>query len=103
MVFSGVLQNLVSAGGIVVAIIQYYSLLRKAELTKIIEIYHSSDNGSHNRLDLIQSLAPPHYVYNGYVYKSYHPIISPATMVIRSASGGVYVIILLRPVSVKYQ
>ena len=94
MVFSGVLQTLVSAGGIV----QYYSLLRKAEFTKIIEKYHSSDTGSHNRLDLIQSLVPPHYVY-----KSYHPIISPATMVIRSVSGGVYVIILLRPVSVKYQ
>jgi hypothetical protein len=99
VVFSGVLQTLVSVGGIV----QYYSLLRKAEFTKIIEKYHSSDTGSHNRLDLMQSLVPPHYVYNGYAYKSYHPIISPATMVIRSASGGVYVIILLRPVSVKYQ
>jgi hypothetical protein len=53
VVFSGVLQTLVSAGGIVVAIVQYYSLLRKAEFTKIIEKYHSSDTGSHNRLDLI--------------------------------------------------
>jgi len=25
-------------------------------------------SGSHNRLDLIQSLVPPHYVCNGYVY-----------------------------------
>jgi hypothetical protein len=26
-----------------------------------------SDAGSHNRLDLIQSLVPPHYVCNGYL------------------------------------
>jgi hypothetical protein len=28
---------------------------------------HCSDTGSHNRLDLIQSIVPPHYVCNGYV------------------------------------
>ena len=28
-----------------------------------------SDTGSHNRLDLIQGLVPPHYVCNGYVSK----------------------------------
>jgi hypothetical protein len=27
-----------------------------------------SDTGSHNRLDLIQSLVPPHYVCNGYLF-----------------------------------
>lgn len=27
-----------------------------------------TDTGSHNRLGLIQSLVPPHYVRNGYVY-----------------------------------
>ena len=26
-----------------------------------------SDTGSHNRLDLIQSFVPPHYVCNGYI------------------------------------
>jgi hypothetical protein len=26
-----------------------------------------SDTSSHNRLDLIQSLVPPHYVCNGYI------------------------------------
>jgi hypothetical protein len=27
-----------------------------------------SDTGSHNRLDLIKSIVPPHYVCNGYIY-----------------------------------
>jgi hypothetical protein len=27
-----------------------------------------SDTGSHNRLDLIQSFVPPHYVCNWYIY-----------------------------------
>ena len=34
-----------------------------------------SDTGSHNRLDLIHSLVPPHYIYNGYVYRQYMYIV----------------------------
>ena len=30
-----------------------------------------SDTGSQNRLDLIQSLVPPHYVCNGYVFSNH--------------------------------
>jgi hypothetical protein len=30
-------------------------------------LYHHTMYGSHNRLDLIQSLVPPHYVCNGYI------------------------------------
>jgi hypothetical protein len=30
-------------------------------------ITHRIDTGSHNRLDLIQSIVPPHYVCNGYL------------------------------------
>jgi hypothetical protein len=33
----------------------------------VIAIATRSDTGSHNRLDLIQSLVPPHYVCNGYI------------------------------------
>jgi hypothetical protein len=36
----------------------------------------SSDTGSHNRLDLIQSLVPPHYVCNGYISMQSVPIIT---------------------------
>ena len=35
--------------------------------TNRITIATRSDTGSHNRLDLIQSLVPPHYVCNGYI------------------------------------
>ena len=39
------------------------------ELTapQLVTIATRTDTGSHNRLDLIQSLLPPHYVCNGYV------------------------------------
>jgi hypothetical protein len=36
--------------------------------SQLVAIATCSDTGSHNRLDLIQSLVPPHYVYNGYVF-----------------------------------
>jgi len=40
-----------------------------SELTasQLVAIATRSDTGSHNRLDLIQSLVPPHYVCNGYI------------------------------------
>jgi hypothetical protein len=34
-----------------------------------------SDTGSHNRLDLIQSLVPPHYVCNGYVSEERYSLL----------------------------
>ena len=37
--------------------------------SQLVAIVTRSDTGSHNRLDLIQSLAPPHYVWNGYICK----------------------------------
>ena len=40
-----------------------------SELTVSQLVVTRSDTGSHNRLDLIQSLVPPHYVCNGYLQK----------------------------------
>jgi hypothetical protein len=42
-------------------------LLRDLTASQIVAIATRSDTASHNRLDLIQSLVPPHYVCNGYV------------------------------------
>jgi hypothetical protein len=41
-----------------------------SELTtsQLVAITTRSDTGSHNRLDLIQSLVPRHYVYNRYLF-----------------------------------
>ena len=39
--------------------------------TNHITIATRNDTGSHNRLDLIQSLVPTHYSYNGYVSQYY--------------------------------
>ena len=44
------------------------SLLRELTTSQLVAIATRSDTGSHNRFDLIQSLAPPHYVCNGYVF-----------------------------------
>jgi hypothetical protein len=35
--------------------------------SQVVAIATRSDTGSHNRLDLIQSLVPTHYVCNGYI------------------------------------
>ena len=35
--------------------------------SQLVAIATRSDTGSHNRLDMIQSLVPPHYVCNGYI------------------------------------
>ena len=45
----------------------YQCLLRELTASQLVAIATHSDTGSHNRLDLIQSLVPPHYVCNGYV------------------------------------
>ena len=46
-------------------------LLRELTASQLVAIATRSDTGSHNRLDLIQSLVPPHYVCNGYVSNMY--------------------------------
>ena len=50
-------------------IVWWYKSCLLCELTasQLVAITTHSDTGSHNRLDLIQSLVPPHYVCNGYV------------------------------------
>ena len=40
-------------------------LLRELTTSQLVAIATRSDTGSHNRLDLIQSLVPTHYVCNG--------------------------------------
>jgi hypothetical protein len=42
-------------------------LFRELTASQLVAIATRSDTGSHNRLDLIQSLLPPHYVCNGYL------------------------------------
>ena len=42
-------------------------LLREQTASQLVAIATRSDTGSHNRLDLIHSLVPPHYVCNGYI------------------------------------
>jgi hypothetical protein len=43
-------------------------LLRELTASQLVAIATHSDTGSHNKLDLIQSLVPPHYLCNGYIY-----------------------------------
>jgi hypothetical protein len=49
-----------------------FCLLRELTASQLVAIATRSDPGSHNRLDLMQSLVPPHYVCNGYV--SHYPV-----------------------------
>ena len=42
-------------------------LLREVTASQLVAIATRSDIGPHNRLDLIHSLVPPHYVCNGYI------------------------------------
>jgi len=42
--------------------------LRELIASQLVAVATRSDTGSHNRLDLIQSLVPTHYVCNGYIY-----------------------------------
>ena len=42
----------------------------RTNASQLVDIVIRSDTGSHNRLDLIQSLVPTRYVSNGYVYHS---------------------------------
>jgi len=42
-------------------------LLCELAASQLIAIATHSDTGSHNRLNLIQSLVPTHYVCNGYL------------------------------------
>ena len=46
-----------------------YQVCRMRELTvsQLVAVVTRSDTGSHNRLDLIQSIVSPHYVCNGYI------------------------------------
>jgi hypothetical protein len=44
-------------------------LLHELTGSQLVAIATPSDNGSHNRQDLIQSLVPTHYVCNGYQVK----------------------------------
>jgi hypothetical protein len=44
------------------------SLLRELITSQLVAVATHSDTGSHNRLDLIQSLVPPHYVCNVCVF-----------------------------------
>ena len=48
------------------------------ELTasQLVAIVTRSDTGSHNRLDPIQSLVPPHYLCNGYIYTQIHVLVA---------------------------
>jgi len=41
--------------------------LRELTASQLVAFATLSDTGSHNRLDLIQSLVSPHYVCNGYL------------------------------------
>jgi len=42
-------------------------LLHELSASQLVALVTCSDTGSHNMLDLIQSLVPPHYVCNGYI------------------------------------
>ena len=42
-------------------------LLRELTASQLVAIATRSDTSSHNRLELIQSLVPTHYVCNGYI------------------------------------
>jgi hypothetical protein len=43
-------------------------LLRELTASQLVTIVTRSDTGSHNILDLMQCLVPPHYVCNGYLW-----------------------------------
>jgi hypothetical protein len=43
----------------------------------LVAIATRSDTGSHNRLGLIQSVVPPHYVCNWYIYSGCGHILLP--------------------------
>ena len=45
-------------------------LLHELSASQLVALVTCSDTGSHNMLDLIQSLVPPHYVCNEYVLTS---------------------------------
>ena len=58
-------------------------LLRELTASQLVAIATRSNTGSHNRLDLIQSLVPPHYVCNGYILpRSERHITQPKRRVI---------------------
>jgi hypothetical protein len=42
--------------------------LRELTTSQLVAIATRSDTGSHNRLDLILRIVPPHYVCNGYAF-----------------------------------
>ena len=46
--------------------------LRDLTASQHVAFVTRSDTGSHNSLDLIQSLVPPHYVCNGYLYPPHY-------------------------------
>ena len=52
--------------------------MRELTVSQLVAIAARSDTGSYNRLDLIQSLVPPHYVCNGYIHSD--PNIPPRLM-----------------------
>ena len=43
-------------------------LIREPTTSLLVAIMTRCDTVSYNRLDLIQSLVPPHYVYNKYLF-----------------------------------
>ena len=49
-------------------------LLRELTASQLVANATRSDTVSHNRLDLIQRLVPPHYVCNGYILHDYFPL-----------------------------
>ena len=49
-------------------------MLRELTASQLVGIATGSDTGSHNRLDLIQSLIPTHYVCNWYISSSNNAI-----------------------------
>ena len=45
--------------------------MRELTTSQLVAFATRSDTGSHNRLDLIQSLVPPHYICNGYLLSEF--------------------------------
>ena len=55
-------------------------VLRELTASQLVAIATRSDTGSHNTLDLIQSLVPPHHACNGYIsimHQSFFPLFVP--------------------------
>jgi hypothetical protein len=67
MVFNTTFNNIVAVIFIDVRVTVTGSLLCELTVSLLIAITNRSDTGSHNRLDLKQSLVPTHYVCNGYL------------------------------------